>query len=378
MAVLSEEQRMLRDMAEGWVRDRAPVKVFRQFRNSHSEAGYDTTLFQEMVDMGWTGILIPEQYGGSNFGYQSLGVVLEQLGRNLVPNPIVHGIVTAICALLVAGIDEQKAKFLPRIADEGLIIPLAVDEGTIHQPDQIKLRASRDGDNWRLDGEKRPVIFGTLAEFVIVAARESEVPIEEAGISLFLLPTDLPGIQRTGLSEIDPRGAAIIRFDNTIVSNKCCLGLPGKGAFILEQILDQVRACLSAEMLGGAQQAFETTVDYMKTRVQFGQTLSRFQALQHRAANLYGELELTRSAVGSALIGLDSGARDISTLVSIAKSLAGDTFRLAANEMVQLHGGIGMTDEHDAGLYLKRARTAELSLGNSAFHRERYAIQNGY
>ncbi|HYE51342.1 MAG TPA: acyl-CoA dehydrogenase, partial [Azospirillaceae bacterium] len=180
------------------------------------------------------------------------------------------------------------------------------------------------------------------------------------------------------LQEIERRGAALVRFEGVAVGDGAVLGVPGEGAALLDRVLDRARAAVAAELLGSSTQAFHTTLDYLKTRVQFGQIIGRFQALQHRAAVLYGELELARSAVEAALAALDEEGPDTPALVSLAKALAGDTARRVAAEMIQLHGGIGMTDEHDAGFYLKRARVGDMSYGNAAFHRERYAVLNGY
>ncbi|MFZ4383100.1 MAG: acyl-CoA dehydrogenase, partial [Sandarakinorhabdus sp.] len=238
--------------------------------------------------------------------------------------------------------------------------------------------ATRSGGGYILDGQKRFVVEGAAAGLLIVSARNSGAANDEAGISLFLVPADAPGVARQSLILTDGRGAAHIAFDNVALPAEARLGAEDEGYALLEKILDRARAGVAAEMLGAATQAFETTLDYLKTRVQFGQVIGSFQALQHRAARMFTELELARSCVEAALMAIDDDSADVPELVSLAKARMGDTLNLVSNEMVQMHGGIGMTDAHDAGFYLKRARALEALYGNQAFHRERYARIQGY
>lgn len=368
MAVLNEEQRMLRDAAEGWARERAPVTAYRALRHAGTSAGYDPVLYAEMAEMGWTGILVPEQQGGSDLGFLTMGIVAEQLGRTLTASPLVSSCVGAVTALRLGNSPLLADLWLPALVAGSAVIALAIDEGPRHDPLAPATVAERDGDGWRLSGVKRPVIHGMAAQAALVSARTTD------GISLFLVDLSAPGVTRVPLREIDERGSALCHFADVAVPGQSLLG---DGA-LLDGVLDRVRAVLAAEMLGGALQAFDATLDYLKTRVQFGQIIGRFQALQHRAAGLYGELELTRSAVEAALLALDDQAPDAASQVSLAKAMAGDMARRMGVEMIQLHGGIGMTDEHDAGLYLKRARVLDMAYGDAAFHRERYAALNGY
>lgn len=372
MAVLNEEQRMLRDGAEAWAHDRAPVTVLRRLRDANTEAGFDPALYAEMAEMGWTGILVPEEFGGCDFGHLSLGLIVERLGRTLLPSPLIDSAVAAVGALRLAGTRAQQERWLPAIASGALVAVVTLDEERRHPQGQVEMVAERDGAGWRLSGVKRPVPFGMAAGLFIVPART------EAGIALFLVEGDAAGLDRRPLREVLPRGAAVLTFENVAVGTDALLSPPGEGQDVLDRVLDRACICQAAEMLGAAVQAFETTLDYLKTRRQFGRIIGQFQALQHRAATLYAELELTRSAVEAALTALDEGGDDIPVLASLAKALAGDTLRRMAVEMIQLHGGIGMTDEHDAGFYLKRARVADMSFGNAAFHRERYARLCGY
>lgn len=377
MASLSEEQRMLRDAAAEWVRDNAPVASFRKLRERDPEIGYFPELYAEMAQLGWTGILIPERYGGSEFGCVGMGLVLEQLGRQLVASPLVSSAVAAASALVLGGSDAQRQRWLPGIASGEVVATLAVDEGIRHTPRALTARATRTADGWRLDGVKRPVLHGMGADLLVTAARVA--PSGAAGeIKLFVVESGAAGLRRTRLHELEPRGAAIVEFDGVAVKDTDVLDATGQAEYLLDRVLDRARACMAMEMLGAAQQAFETTLEHLKTRVQFGQVIGAFQALQHRAAVLYGELELTRSAVETALRALDDDSDSAPAQVSLAKALAGETFRRIAAEMIQLHGGIGMTEEHDAGLYFKRARATDVSYGDVAFHRERYGVLHGY
>lgn len=365
MAVLTEEQSMLRDAAKSWVQEKSPVTAFRKMRDSGTDLGYDAAAWNEMAEMGWAGVIIPEEYGGSNFGYLSLGLVLEELGRTLTASPLIASGLTAASALILGGSEAQKSEWLPKIADGSVVATLAVDEGPHHAPEKVATTVS----GGKLNGKKTFVLEGPAANLLIVSAKAGDK------IELYLVKADAAGVERQKLNLADSRGAANITFKDVAVSDADKLN---GGAELLEKVLDRARAGLAAEMLGAATQAFETTLDYLKTRVQFGQVIGSFQALQHRAAKMFTELELSRSTVEAALAAIDNDSPDVPELVSLAKAKMGDTFHLVSNEMVQMHGGIGMTDAHDAGFYLKRARAAEATYGNQAYHRDRYARIQGY
>ena len=363
MAVLSEEQSMLRDAAKSWVQEKSPVTAFRKMRDSGAELGYDAQAWNEMAEMGWAGVIIPEEYGGSNFGYLSLGLILEELGRTLTASPLLASGLAAASALVLGGSDAQKSEWLPKIAEGTAVGALAIDEGPHHAPDKVAAEVK----GGKLTGKKTFVLEGMAANVLIVSAKG-----DDGKVGLYLVKADDPGVTRTRLHLADSRGAANIEFKGAAAEP-----LNG-GAELLEKVLDRARAGVAAEMLGSALQAFETTLDYLKVRVQFGQVIGSFQALQHRAAKMFTDLELSRSAVEAALAAIDADSPDVPELVSLAKAKMGDTFHLVSNEMVQMHGGIGMTDAHDAGFYLKRARAAEAAFGNQAFHRDRYARIQGY
>ena len=378
MAVLTEEQSLLKDAARTWTQEKSPVSAFRKMRDCGAPLGYDAAAFAEMAEMGWTGVIIPEEYGGSDFGYLSLGLILEETGRTLTASPIVASALAAASAIILGGSAAQKQAWLPKIAAGEIVGTLAVDEGPHHAPGKVTLTAKKSGAGWKLDGSKTFVLEGMAAGLFVVSARTSGGAGETDGISLFLVPADAKGVTRHALKLADSRGAANITFSGVEVGADALLGEKGKGYPLLEKTLDRARAGLAAEMLGSAVQAFETTLDYLKTRVQFGQVIGSFQALQHRAAKMFTDLELSRSCVEAALAAIDSDSPDVPELVSLAKAKMGDTLHLVSNEMVQMHGGIGMTDAHDAGLYLKRARAQETTFGGQAYHRDRYARLQGF
>jgi len=378
MAVLSEEQTMIRDGAKSWVQEKSPVTAFRKLRDSGNPDGFDRAAWKEMAEMGWAGILIPEEFGGTGLGYLTLGLVLEETGRTLTASPLVSTALTATTALLLGGNDAQKKKYLPQIAEGKLIATVAVDEGPHHAPEKIALKAEKSGSGYKLNGKKNFVLDGGVADLIIVAARTSGKPGDKNGITLFLVEGKANGLSREKLKTVDSRGVANLTFANVEVGADAILGSADQGDGLLEAILDRARAGLAAEMLGHAMQSFDVTLDYLKTRVQFGQVIGTFQALQHRAAKMFTDLELARSCVEGALQAIDRDANDVAQLASLAKAKVGDLVHLVSNEMVQMHGGIGMTDAHDAGLYLKRARAQEATFGGSSFHRDRYATLLGY
>jgi alkylation response protein AidB-like acyl-CoA dehydrogenase len=355
---LNEEQQLLKDSARDFFREQAPVSRLRKTRDDKKN-GRDPELWREIAALGWAGVIIPEEYGGSGLGYVALGAVLEEGGRTLVASPLHSSALVGASALLLAGADAQKREWLPRIAAGEIIATLAIDEAAHHAPGKSKLKVN----GGKLSGEKKYVADGHIADLIIVAGQEG---------ALYLVAADAKGLTRRELLTVDSRGAADLSFDN--VAAEAMNG----GVEILDAILDRARIGMAAEMLGQASEAFAITSEYLKTRKQFGQPIGGFQALQHRAAKLFTELELTRSCVLAALDALDRNDKRIAEYASLAKARAAETLHLASNEMVQLHGGIGMTDEHDAGLYLKRARVAEALYGNAAFHRDRYASLMGF
>ncbi|MET3664580.1 acyl-CoA dehydrogenase family protein [Caulobacter sp. 1776] len=377
MAVLTEEQTMLRDAAKGWTSQSAPVGALRKLRDGKTGQSFDPAAWAEMGAMGWAGVVVPEAYDGSAFGYLGLGLILEETGRTLAASPLLSTAMIAASALQLGGSDDQKQAWLPRIATGEAVATLAIDEGSHHAPARTALTATRGASGYVLNGTKTFVLDGEAADLLIVAARTGGKPGDTDGLTLFLVPGDAPGVTRTHLALVDSRGAARIAFDGVEVGMASVLGQVDKGWAVLEPTLDRAYAGLAAEMLGSASAAFDITLDYLKTRTQFGQVIGTFQALQHRAAKWFTDLETTRSCVEAALEAVDAGG-DTRALASLAKAKASELVHLASNEMVQMHGGIGMTDAHDAGLYMKRARVTEALFGGASFHRDRYARLMGF
>ena len=377
MTLLTEEQEMLRDSAKGWVTDHSPVSAMRKIRDGGSEIGFDPATFKSIAGMGWTGVVIPEDFGGSDFGYRSMGVILEEFGRKLVAAPLIGSAIGAASALKLGGTDAQKNEWLPKIADGSAVAALAIDEGPRYAPEKIALAATKKGNGYSLSGNKTFVLEGLAADVLVVAARTSGKPTDEKGVTLFLVPAKAKGLSRKRRELIDSRGYADLKFDSVEVGADAVIGQADNGNALLTKVLDRVYASIAAEEVGVALQAFETTLEYLKTRVQFGQVIGTFQALQHRAANLFTQIQLARPTVDEALTAIDDNASDVSELASLAKATGNDLANLVTREMIQLHGGIGMTDAHDAGFYIKRARTLEASFGSSAYHRERFARLKG-
>jgi alkylation response protein AidB-like acyl-CoA dehydrogenase len=378
MAALTEEQTLLKEQAASWARDEAPVARFREMRDSGNEFGFDKAIWGSMGEMGWAGILVPEEHGGVAMGFLTFGVVLEELGRQLTASPLLASGLIGTSALLLGGSDEQKKTWLPRIAEGSAVVTLAIDEGPRHAPLRTALQADNSRDGYRLTGRKTHVLEGMSADALVVAARTDGASGDEKGISLFLVDANSTGVSRQRLATADSRGYANVDFDGVDVPPTALLGAVDAGGSILDAILDRARAGIAAEMLGVAGQSFDMTLDYLKNRVQFGEVIGSFQALGHRAAGLFTEMEMARSCVEAALAAIDAGADDVSELCSMSKAKAGDFLHHMSNELIQIHGGIGMTDEFDAGLYLKRARALEATFGNQAFHRDRYATLMGF
>ena len=374
--VLTEEQQMLRDSAKAYAAEKLPVSQVRALRKDGK--AYDAGSWKEMAELGFTGVIVPEEFGGSGFGYVGLGQVLEAQGRTLAASPLLSTAMIGASALMLGGSQPQKDAWLGKIAGGEAIVALAADERPHHDPAHVKLIAKRSSAGYALSGEKRYVVDGAEADLLIVAARTSGDAGDATGITLFLVPGDAKGVSRTALKTLDAHAAANVSFAGVEVGADAVLGAVDGGYGLLEQILDRARIGAAAEMLGAADAAFEMTSDYLKVRKQFGQLIGSFQSLQHRAAIMFTELELTRSCVAAALDALDRNANNISELASLAKARAGETLHLVSNETVQMHGGIGMTDAHDSGLYMKRARVLEGLYGGESFHRDRYARLAGY
>jgi alkylation response protein AidB-like acyl-CoA dehydrogenase len=371
--VLTEEQTMLRDSARDFLTEQAPVAALRKLRDGRDAQGYSPALWKQFGEMGFAGVLVPEDMGGMGLGHVEAGVVMEQIGHNLSASPFLASSVVAVAALRAGGSAAQQQAWLPRLATAEAIATLAVDEGSKHRPAQVMLRAAADGSGFVLDGAKALVLDGHVADLLIVAARTA--PGGNEGIALFLVDAKAPGVEIERTVMVDAHNAARLTLRRVRVGADAMLA---GGWATLSAALDAGRAAAAAELLGLADEVCERTVEYLKQRRQFDRLIGEFQGLQHRAALLYCELEVTRAAVLKAQQALDAGAKNASAAVAVAKARAGRSATLAVQEGVQMHGGMGMTDEFDLGLFMKRARVLQELWGDANFHQDALASARGY
>lgn len=376
--ILTEEQELLRDSVREFVRDQSPVSELRKLRDEKDEAGFSRELWKQMAGLGWTGIPFPEEFGGADLGSAELGVMLEELGRNLVATPFLSTVLLGGGVVLKAGSESQRKDLLPGICSGSLILALAAEELPRFDPYHVTTRAEELKDGYRLQGRKTFVLDGHVADSLIVVARTSGVPGDREGLTLLRVDPGAPGVTVTRQIMVDSRNSSIVEFEGVHVDASDRFGPVGRGADVLDWVYDRATVALSAEMFGGIQEAFDRTLAYLKERKQFGAPIGSFQALKHRAAKWFCEVELTRSVVMDALRAIDEERADLPALVSACKARASDTFVLSGEESVQMFGGIGMTDEEEIGFFLKRARAAELTLGDGTYHRDRWARLEGY
>ena len=376
--ILTEEQQFLKDTAKNFARDKTPVTHFREMRDSENSQCWDDAIWKEMVELGWSGILVPEKFGGSEFGMAGISVIMQELGKTLTPSPILSTSVLGVSTVDMLGSDEQKSNFLPKIVSGEITTALAIDEGNHHNPFDIETTANLEGDHWVLNGNKVFVIDGASADIILIVARTSGKARESNGISVFAANKDAKGLNISKISTADSRNYANLEISDLKLEQSTLLGEQDLAGETIEKILDLGRIAISAEMLGNTEEAFEVTVNYLKERKQFGVQIGSFQALQHRAAKMFCEIELTKSAVIAAMHAADENSNELERLSSLAKFQAGETLHLVSNEAIQMHGGIGVTDEYDIGFYLKRARVAEQIFGTSEYHQARYANISGF
>jgi alkylation response protein AidB-like acyl-CoA dehydrogenase len=376
--VLNEEQSMLRDSARGLIGDKAPVSHLRRLRDSNDATGFSRDLWRAFAEIGFSGLLVPDEFGGSGLGCVEAGVVMEEIGRTLMPSPFLSTAVLAASALSRGGSAAQKSEHLPRITDGSLLAALAVDEGAKHRPLQTKMQAVRSGNGFKLNGAKAFVVDGHTADLLIVAARTAGAAGERDGLTLFLVDPKTKGIETERTAMVDSHNAARIVFDNVEVNADGVLGEVDQGGALLEGILNIGRGAVASEMIGVSEEVFGRTVGYLKERKQFGRLIGEFQALQHRAAHLYVEIEITRAAVLKALQTLDGDFENAGAAVAVAKARAGSTATLAVQEGVQMHGGMGMTDQSDIGFFMKRARVCQELFGDANFHADQLARLKSY
>ena len=376
--ILNEEQQFLKDTAKNFAEERTPVNHFRSLRDNKDNLLWDKDTWKEMVNLGWSGILIPEEYGGSNFGLAGISVILQECGKTLTPSPLFATGVLGAYAISQYGTEEQKKKYLPQIANGEITTAIAIDESSHHNPLNINTSAVSKDNSYILNGKKVFVVDGASADLLIVVSRTSGKTGDSTGLTLFLVENNQPNINVVKLDMADSRNYANITFSDITVQKENILGDIEAGGEAIENILDIGRIAISAEMLGNTEAAFESTINYLKERKQFGVLIGTFQALQHRAAEMFCEIELTKSSIMVAMQGADNNSNELQRLASLAKTMAGETLHLVSNEAIQMHGGIGVTDEYDLGFYLKRSRVVEQIFGCSKFHTERYANISGF
>ncbi|SDQ17093.1 acyl-CoA dehydrogenase family protein [Brevundimonas sp. 374] len=369
--ILTEEQTMLQDAADGFLNENAPIAHLRKLRDEHDADGVSRDLWRAFGEMGFAGVIIPEALGGMGLGAVEAGVIAESLGRTLTPSPYLGSSILSAKVLIDGGSQAQQA-WLPKIAAGEAILALAVDEGAKHAPSRITTRAERAGNGFKLNGAKAFVLDGHVADALIVVATAEE------GTTLFLVDPATAGVAVERTVMVDAHNAARITLTDVAVDADAVIGAVGGGEALLDGALNLGRACAASSLTGAGDQAFKTTMDYLRTRKQFGKLIGEFQALQHRAAHLFSELELARAATIGAQIAIDEGREEAPLAASIAKAKAGRVAELAVQEAVQMHGGVGMTDEFDVGLFMKRVRVLNELLGDAGFHAERVARAQGF
>jgi len=376
--VLNEEQTLLRDSARSLITDKAPVAHFRKLRDDKDARGYSAEMWKTFAEMGFCGLLVPEEFGGSGLGYVEAGIVAEEIGHTLLPSPFLASAVLTASALARGGSKAQKAEHLPKIASGSLLGALAVDEGAKHRPQAIKLKAERSGNGFRLNGAKGFVVDGHVADLLVVAARTSGGDSDQGGVTLFLVNPKAKGVGIERTIMVDAHNSARISFSNVELTADHVLGEVDQGRIILDGVLNAGRGVVASEMLGVADEAFGRTAQYLKERKQFGKLIGEFQALQHRISYLYVDLEITRAAVLKALQSLDEDFANAGAIVAVAKARAGTSGTLAVQEALQMHGGIGMTDQFDIGLFMKRMRVCQELFGDANYHGDQLARLRDY
>ncbi|MFT5442339.1 MAG: alkylation response protein AidB-like acyl-CoA dehydrogenase [Myxococcota bacterium] len=376
--VLTEEQELLKESAVDYLNDKSPVTHLRELRDNDDEVGFSRAIWKEMAQLGWAGIIFPEEHGGADMGYAELGILLEESGRRLAPYPLLSTVVLGGGSLMAGGNEEQQKKILPGVCSGDTLLALASQEQGRFAPYTCKTTAAAVGDGYTLNGSKTFVLDGHVADHLIVVARTSGATSDRDGLTLFLVAGDATGVKTTRTKMVDSRNAAQIAFENVSVSASDVVGTVDAGADVLDAVFDRATAAISAELLGISSEVFERTLVYLKTREQFGTLIGTFQALKHRAADMFCEIELSKSVVLDALRAIDAGRDDTSRVVSAAKARTSDTAGQVTREGVQMHGGIGMTDEEEIGLFLKRAKAAELTFGDGGYHRDRFAALLGF
>ncbi|MDQ2089600.1 acyl-CoA dehydrogenase family protein [Marimonas arenosa] len=366
----SDDEVMLRDAARGFLDENAPITAFRANRDAGRP--FDPGLWAEMARMGWAGVLVPEESGGADMGHRAAGILSEEMGKTLAATPFISSAVIAATALRETGSDR-----LAEISGGDALYALAIDEHVKHAPTRTALEARQTGNAFRLSGRKCFVADGSTANRLLVLARTSGADGEDQGLTLFDIGADRAGLSRATANSIDARDFATLDFDNVDATGDDVVGDVDNGLAALAPALRTGQAALAAELGGLSSGIAAITLGYLKERKQFDRTIGSFQALQHRAAHLFAEIEVTASAIANAGRVLDADPETAQVAVSLAKARASQTAKLAVMEGVQMHGGIGMTDEYDAGFFMKRARVGTEWLGDYGHHAAIVAAARG-
>ncbi|WP_057883123.1 acyl-CoA dehydrogenase family protein [Tsuneonella troitsensis] len=374
----NEDQAMLAETAAQFMGEEGAIgKQLRHWRDRECKDGFGHALWKQMAEMGFTGLLVPEADGGLGMGHVEAGIVLEEIGRNLTPSPFLTSSVMAASALAHAS-DEARGRWLPGLVSGDSVFAVAIDEGAKHRPERIATRAERSGNGFRLTGKKDFVVHGASADMIVVAARTAGADSDEDGVTLFAVPRDAAGLGHNSVRLVDSSMASQLTLDGVELDGDAVIGEVDGGRAVLDKVLDAGRVGAAAEGVGVARGAMDMTVDYLKQRKQFGKLIGEFQSLQHRAAHLYSEVEIARAATIKAQQLLDGGSEHASLMASVAKAKVGKAAGLSVKEGVQMHGGIGMTDEYDIGLYMKRDRALAEFMGDVYYHADRVARLSGY
>ena len=373
-----DDQAILADTAAQFMAEEGAIaKQLRHWRDRECKDGFGHALWKQMAEMGFTGILLDEADGGLGMGHVEAGIVLEEIGRNLTPSPFLTSSVLAATALKHAS-DDLRGRWLPGLVAGDSVFAVAVDEGAKHRPERIACRAEKSGNGFKLSGRKDFVVQGASADMIVVAARTSGADDDADGVTLFAVPKDAAGLGHNAVRLVDSSMASHLTLDGVELDGDAVIGEVDGGREVLNRVLDAGRVGAAAEGIGVARGAMDMTVDYLKQRKQFGKLIGEFQALQHRAAHLYSEIEIARAATIKAQQLLDAGSENASLMASVAKAKVGKAAGLAVKEGVQMHGGIGMTDEYDIGLYMKRDRALAEFMGDVYYHANRVAELSGY
>lgn len=376
MALLTDDQKMLQETAASFLAEEGSIsKQLRHWREIGCKDGFGHGLWKQFAELGLTGICIPESHGGMGLGATEAALVLEEIGRNLTPSPFLQ---TAVVAAQAIEGTQHADRWYSGILSGETVLALAIDEGSRHSPEQTALEAKRQGNGFVLNGSKQFVVQGASADMIVTAARTGGSPGEVQGITLFAVPREASGLEVENVALVDSSKAARLGFDNVQLDADAVIGELDGGWQPLHRALSAGRAGAAAELVGVAAGASAMTLDYLRQRKQFGKLIGEFQALQHRAAHLYAEIEIARAAALKAAQLLDSKDERAELYVSVAKAKAADVADLAVREGVQMHGGIGMTDEHDIGLFMKREAVLGELFGDVYYHRERVAALSGY